>query len=68
MSRSHGTRRPVAPVAEALRALDGARIPGGCDSCDAYQVVAAPALGHPNVVVLSVFHDDDCLTLKGESQ
>jgi hypothetical protein len=57
------SRARVSPVAEALRALDGERIPGGCDSCDAYQVVVAPTLGHPNVAVLNTFHDADCPVL-----
>ena len=46
-----------------LRSLDGARIEGGCDECDAYQIVAAPAFGQSNVTNVQVHHDDDCPTL-----
>lgn len=60
MSNTRKAKRPPQhPVSARLAAMDGARIPGGCDSCDAYQVVNA-AQGHPNVHVLSVYHDDDC--------
>lgn len=51
--------RPQNPVSAQLAALDGARIPGGCDRCDAYQVINAMQ-GHPDVHVLNVYHDDDC--------
>jgi hypothetical protein len=50
------------PVSEMIAALDGAQIPGGCDQCDAYQVVQARA-GHRDVHVVRVFHDDDCPVL-----
>lgn len=43
-----------------IAALDGARIPGGCECCDAYQVISAHPSGHPNVHLISVYHDDDC--------
>jgi len=38
-------------------ALDGARIPGGCDHCDAYQSVRIDDLG---IVRIDVHHDDRC--------
>jgi hypothetical protein len=50
------------PVSEMIAALDGAEIPGGCDECDAFQVVHARA-GHRDVHVIRVFHDDDCPVL-----
>jgi len=51
--------RPQNPVSAMIAALDGARIPGGCGTCDAYQVVSAMQ-GHPDVHMIGVFHDDDC--------
>jgi hypothetical protein len=51
--------RPQHPVSAMFAALDGAQIPGGCDHCDAYQVVGAMQ-GHPDVHIISVYHDDDC--------
>jgi hypothetical protein len=53
---------PDSPVSELIASLDGARIPGGCDACDAYQVVQARA-GHRNVHLMKVFHDDGCPVL-----
>lgn len=52
-------RRPGL-VANTLGRLDGARIPGGCDQCDAYQTVRAEA---PGVWVIDVFHDEGCPVL-----
>jgi hypothetical protein len=52
------TRRdPLRPV---LGPLDGARIPGGCDRCDAYQV---PVCIANSVWVIQVCHDDWCPVL-----
>ena len=48
------------PVSAMIAALDGARIPGGCGYCDAYQVVQAAAYGHANIHVIHVYHDDWC--------
>lgn len=45
------------PIRDALVALDGAHIPGGCDDCDAYQTLETDASG---VTVLTVHHDDSC--------
>ncbi len=36
---------------------NGARIPGGCDTCDAYKTVAPPVQG---VRVVTVYHDAGC--------
>jgi hypothetical protein len=46
-----------AAVARRLGPLEGSRIPGGCNSCDAYQTVAPVEAG---VWTISVHHDDDC--------
>lgn len=45
----------------ALDALDGGRVPGGCSSCDAYQVVDATAAP---VYRVTVHHDDWCPVLR----
>ncbi len=47
------------PVSDFIAALDGLRVPGGCDDCNAYQVVRAK-VGDPNVHLVSVYHDDGC--------
>lgn len=52
------------PVTDLLAALDGARIPGGCAHCDAYQVVQAHALGERNLHFVSVYHDAWCPFLR----
>jgi hypothetical protein len=44
-------------IARALGPLEGARIPGGCEHCDAYQTVEPVA---PGVWSLTVHHDDWC--------
>ncbi len=51
---------PQNPASAMLAALDGARIPGGCQHCNAYQVITAHAQGLPNVHTLGVYHDDNC--------
>ena len=40
-----------------LGPLDGARIPGGCDECDAYQTVSVVEAG---VWSCTVHHDEGC--------
>jgi hypothetical protein len=52
-------RRDV--VRDVLGPLDGARIPGGCDVCNAYQV--PQCIGH-KAWVLHVYHDDWCPLLR----
>ncbi len=49
-------------ISQTLNSLDGARIPGGCGTCDAYQTIQSQ--GHPAVAVLTVHHDDWCPTLQ----
>lgn len=58
VSNARSFRRHLADV---LGPLDGARIPGGCDHCDAYQTVAPFAAG---VWTITVHHDDWCPMLK----
>ena len=63
-SRRNRKLRPQNPISAQITALDGARIPGGCGQCNAYQVIRA-AQGHPNLHVIEVYHDDWCPWLAG---
>lgn len=45
------------PLAEILQEHKDVRVPGGCDQCDAYQVLEQAA---PRVWMLNVHHDADC--------
>jgi hypothetical protein len=45
---------------DALAPIDGARVPGGCDTCDAYQVITATAGGQRGLSLIEVYHDDWC--------
>ena len=47
----------MSAVNDSLRRLAGRRIPGGCDDCDAYQVMTEQA---DNYFVLAGHHDDSC--------
>jgi hypothetical protein len=51
--------RPTNPASMMIRANDGARILGGCDHCDAYQVVHADYYG-PDLHRLAIHHDEWC--------
>lgn len=44
-------------VRALLNSLDGLRLAGGCDRCDAYTEVRS---GGDGVSVMTVRHDDDC--------
>lgn len=45
----------------ALAAMTGRRLPGGCDDCDAYQVLSRmPSDQWGGVYVLTIHHDDTC--------
>lgn len=46
-----------ADVARMLGPLEGARVPGGCDYCDAHQTVEPVAAG---VWMFNVHHDEWC--------
>jgi hypothetical protein len=56
MSDGRAFRRQLVDL---LAPLDGARIYGGCDDCDAYQTVTAESAG---VWQIHVWHDDECPT------
>ena len=64
MSNGRPHRRRLSPaqdaVAKILGPLDGGRIPGGCDSCDAYQTVTAGSAGMWHI---HIHHDDWCPVL-----
>jgi len=44
---------------DALTPIDGARVPGGCDDCDAYQVINA-TWGQRGLSRIEIHHDDWC--------
>lgn len=56
------TSRP--PLGSKLDAMTGHQMPGGCDDCDAYQVMTKQADG---VYVLAVHHDTTCPYLQGRT-
>jgi len=60
--RPHRRRltRTQSEVANLLGPLDGAFVPGGCDSCNAEQTAVAAA---PGVWQILVAHDDECPVL-----
>jgi hypothetical protein len=43
---------------------EGEQIPGGCDSCDAYQTVDTPT---PGIHMITVHHDDWCPFLRARN-
>ena len=45
---------------ELFSRLAGEPIPGGCDQCDAYQILETLS---PGVAVLNIHHDDGCAIL-----
>jgi hypothetical protein len=53
------TERPDS-LHSSLDAMTGRRLPGGCDDCDAYQVMSQCADG---LYVLTVHHDETCPAL-----
>lgn len=64
MSNGRPIRRRLSAAQTALAnemaRLDGKRVPGGCDDCDAYQTVAPARAG---AWLVRVHHDDWCPTL-----
>jgi hypothetical protein len=46
---------------DLFRKTEGRQIPGGCDQCDAYQVVETLS---PGVHALNIHHEDDCPVLR----
>jgi hypothetical protein len=59
--RARGPQTPGAAITQWAAALDGGRIPGGCETCDAYQTVTVTA---PHVTAIRVHHDDWCPTYR----
>lgn len=51
-------RRLHRDLVDVLGPLDGARLPGGCEHCDAYQTVENG--GHAGLWILNVHHDQGC--------
>lgn len=64
-TRPHRRRLSAAQsqVAAVLGPLDGAQVPGGCTTCDAYQTVHPVEAG---VWSLAIHHDDWCPALSGK--
>jgi len=54
-----------ARLAQMLGRLEGARIPGGCDHCNAYQTAAPLRAG---VWRLTVHHDQDCAWMRSRQE
>jgi len=54
----------MSEIAEDLAALIGQRIPGGCDDCDAYQVMRREGA----VFVITVAHDNTCPWLRAREE
>ncbi len=48
-------------IHHTFAALDGARIPGGCDTCDAEQ---EPRIDAHGVIHIRIHHDDWCPTYR----
>lgn len=48
------------PIVNILGPLDGDQLPGGCDSCEAYETVEPSTAG---VWKLVIHHDDACPVL-----
>ena len=46
---------------DELGALEGLRVPGGCDDCDAYQVVDG---SHAPFFRINTCHDESCPTYR----
>jgi hypothetical protein len=61
VSRRPELTPPQAAVARVLGRLDGARIPGGCAECDAYQSVKPVSGG---LWMMTVHHADCCPFLR----
>jgi hypothetical protein len=51
----------MSALEDLFRKAEGAAIPGGCDTCSAFQTIESLT---PGVHVLKVHHDDDCPTLR----
>lgn len=60
-TRPHRRRLSAAQtrVAQLLGPLDGAQLPGGCPTCDAYQTVTPIAAG---AWTINIHHDEWCPT------
>lgn len=52
-------------LTDILGPLDGAQIPGGCDTCPAYQTIDPLKAG---IWQLTIHHDPNCPTLTRHTQ
>jgi len=58
---SHGGRLGMSALDDLFRKAQGSQIPGGCDTCSAFQTMDEVS---PGVHLLTVHHDDGCPTLR----
>jgi hypothetical protein len=58
--------RPQHPATATIAPLDGAKIPGGCAHCDAYQIITAHAYG-PDIHRITIYHDRRCPWFQAKS-
>lgn len=58
--KKRGKPTPAKAINEFMSANDGAKIPGGCEHCDAYQIINANVQGYGGIHELQIFHDDWC--------
>jgi hypothetical protein len=49
----------MSSLCSIARLLQGQKIPGGCDACDAYQTIAEDP-DHAAITHITVHHDDTC--------
>lgn len=61
MSNGRPYRRRHSQLDDLFDQTDDRPIPGGCDSCDAYQTMQVVS---PGVYVMNVHHDDWCPVLR----
>ena len=63
--RRHRLSPAQSEIVAMLGPLEGARIPGGCEDCDAYKTAHPMAAGMWNI---AVYHDDWCPVLSAHEK
>ena len=53
------------PMTNLFGPLDGAHLPGGCDTCDAYQTITPTQAG---IWTLTIHHDEWCPALTSTTE
>jgi hypothetical protein len=59
--RAHSQGAEMSAFDELFKKIEGESIPGGCDQCEAYQIVEELS---PGVHSLNIHHDDNCPVLR----